>query len=222
MPNWVMNRVEIEGKEERVQELLKFVKTEESVFDFNTIIPMPESLNIDSTSLEDNYISSILTAINPATKDFGEEKLSGREFVAVLQQVKEAENYTNLVVDKKEIVKEYLEKGKIYLSNILNYGHSTWYGWCKKNWGCKWNACDAEVKDNTIIFQTPWVEPKPIFDELAKKFPDLIITTWYAEEQIGYYVGKRIYKEGKLENDIEFTSGSQEAIEVADYLWLGL
>ena len=48
MPNHIMNRLRLEGDQSRIDELLKCVKGEDSILDFNKIIPMPESLNIEA------------------------------------------------------------------------------------------------------------------------------------------------------------------------------
>ena len=50
MPNWVYNKVYFRGDSKRLDELKNFVKTEEREVDFNKISPMPESLNIESSS----------------------------------------------------------------------------------------------------------------------------------------------------------------------------
>lgn len=42
-----MNQLHLSGEQKRIDDLLKSVKGEDSVLDFNKIIPMPESLNIE-------------------------------------------------------------------------------------------------------------------------------------------------------------------------------
>lgn len=46
MPNWVQNRLTIYGQETEVEKCLLFCKSEDSDFDFNKIVPMPETLDI--------------------------------------------------------------------------------------------------------------------------------------------------------------------------------
>lgn len=46
MPNWVQNRLTIYGQETEVEKCLLFCKSEGSDFDFNKIVPMPETLDI--------------------------------------------------------------------------------------------------------------------------------------------------------------------------------
>jgi len=52
MPNWCTNRVEISGEAERVQQFKKDVASEESIFDFNKIIPMPPELDVSSPPID--------------------------------------------------------------------------------------------------------------------------------------------------------------------------
>lgn len=46
MPNWVQNRLTIYGQETEIEKCLLFCKSEESDFDFNKIVSMPETLDI--------------------------------------------------------------------------------------------------------------------------------------------------------------------------------
>ncbi len=59
MPNHIMNCLRLSGDQERIDELLKSVKGEESVLDFNKIIPMPESLHIECGSRTDRGLKEI-------------------------------------------------------------------------------------------------------------------------------------------------------------------
>jgi hypothetical protein len=50
------------------------------------------------------------------------------------------------------------------------------YRWHITNWGTKWNACyvhfSHKPEDNVLVFKTAWAPPVPIFEALAKKFPE--------------------------------------------------
>lgn len=84
------------------------------------------------------------------------------------------------------------EKGKIYTENYQKYGYPTWYGWCNRNWGTKWNAYDCStIDENTVYFNTAWTYPDAILQKLAKMYPDIPFEHWYADEDpsglnIGY------------------------------------
>lgn len=48
MPNYVINTIKIEGEQSIIDELMFSVKSDESNFDFEKIIPSPESMKIES------------------------------------------------------------------------------------------------------------------------------------------------------------------------------
>lgn len=41
MPNWIDNNITIYGDEQKLNEIIDFVKSKENVFDFDKIVPMP-------------------------------------------------------------------------------------------------------------------------------------------------------------------------------------
>ena len=59
MPNWCFNRVEICGEPEEMDEFRELVKSEESAFDFNKIVPMPEEL-VNTTKGSNHVVSEEL------------------------------------------------------------------------------------------------------------------------------------------------------------------
>lgn len=190
MPNWVYNKVYFRGDSKRLDELKNFVKTEEREFDFNKIIPMPESLNIESSSRE-----TIATACARA-------KRAGKN------TCEEFEKY----YDHEKSFDEWAEMGEIYLTNFEKYGATTWYDWSWNNWGTKWNACDVEwIDDNEVEFNTAWNAPEPIYYKLAELFPDIKFDVEFADEDIGSncgtvtYDGDSVYVE--YVNDFEFACG---------------
>ena len=54
--------------------------------------------------------------------------------------------------------------------------------WIAENWGTTRNACFAKYsEDNGIDFDTAWNAPEPIFEALAKRFPnhEIVVTSDY-------------------------------------------
>ena len=50
---------------------------------------------------------------------------------------------------------------------------NAWEAWAAEHWGAIKNACAAQYfQSNAIDFDTAWCEPKPIFEALAKRFPN--------------------------------------------------
>lgn len=55
-----------------------------------------------------------------------------------------------------------------------------------KNWGTKWGACGGTLEEGEdyleLYFETAWSFPEPIFHELLKKYPELVINGEVDEE----------------------------------------
>ena len=70
-------------------------------------------------------------------------------------------------------------------------GVPTWYDWQSTNWGCKWDACEANVKVTklrvNIWFDTPWAPPLAWFKSFAAKFPNLTAELAYNECGMSFY-----------------------------------
>lgn len=84
---------------------------------------------------------------------------------------------------------EYAEQKKAQeeqqAANIAKYGFPTWYEFNHQKWGTKWDACDAEVLslaegELTVLFNTAWCPPIPIFDHLTK-LGFSVEAYWYEE-----------------------------------------
>ena len=61
MPNHVENIITLKGDEQRIREMLEAIQNDElglGTVDFNKIIPMPESLNIESGSRTDRGLKA--------------------------------------------------------------------------------------------------------------------------------------------------------------------
>ena len=116
--------------------------------------------------------------------------------------------------------RQALEKGRIYLDNIINYGAPTWYEWRVKAWGCKWEAGNQEaVSSDTIEFTTPWSAPVPVLQALSEKFPDITISSRWADEDVGVNTGEAEFKGGEISVLTLFEVHSKEAFELAAELW---
>jgi hypothetical protein len=207
MPNHITNIVTIYGDAERVKELFSFVKSEESKFDFNKIIPMPDSLNISSGS---NVDQAIIVLENDV-----EELRNMMDWNWVKEmKVKNEEELRKKLLEK--LSPEDLNEGKIALENIKNYGHKDWYSWRLAYWGTKWNAYEVNQDSslpNQIVFDTAWATPFPVIEKLAKTFSDLKIEVKFADEDIGSNCGIYSFEQGMLVE--EFLPKGWEAFKFA-------
>ncbi len=219
MPNWVKNRLTITGKNAKkvIKSLLSTDELEPNrkMFDFNKIIPMPKSLEIQSGSLTDTCIELYMTYINPMVDYYGDNKMETTRFL----RIKNALNRENVFfpydvqyskeklltvlnnLSKYFIKPDYetiaLSLGKVAVDNVDTYGYKDWYHWSIANWGTKWNACDTYIKGNVIEFNTAWSPVPIVIERLSKMYPNLQIDYLYAEEQMGVSTGHFIFKNGQ-------------------------
>ena len=224
MPNYTMTEMSFTGDPERIKELREMIRTDDAVIDFNKIIHMPESLNMEEGTATDRGLSAILTAINPGTPDYGEKKVSIKTFTSLVKKVRKACGPFNtedtIRVNAPETInKKNIKNGQIYLNNIKKYGYPTWYGWCDDNWGTKWNALETcESDDNTIWFQTANGVAIPICEALSEKFPDVTIKLRWADEDTSYGTGEAEFS-NQNSTMTEYEGESKDAYELYAELW---
>ena len=109
-----------------------------------------------------------------------------------------------------------LEKlGDTYINNIKQYGHASWYEWCIEKWGTKWAVSRFSCDKTTMIFETAWSTPEPIFEKLSEEFPDDYIELKYADEcYSNYNNGQLTFKDGLIDANMELDEDF--AVEVWD------
>lgn len=155
MPNHVTNKIIITSA--NAQEALNFMKGSDREFDFNQIIPMPESLNIQSGTVTDAALAYCLTdgLTKPVTADQIEKYYKEEFFSSKAEQVERAIESAKRCLDQGHETKEQLlEIGKKVISNVETHNCHTWYEWSPQNWGTKWNAYDITVSENQVEFDT--------------------------------------------------------------------
>lgn len=137
MPNHVVNHISLQGDPVKIREMLEAIQSDEAGIgsvDFNKIIPMPESLGIEAGSQTDRGLK--------AYRDFIEAYTFGRpadDAVKALESIP-AESEGAFLCQRTDIRRDEWELGRSAWNNIRQYGAPTWYEWCVRNWGTKWNA----------------------------------------------------------------------------------
>lgn len=212
MPNYVKNIVKFKDITwDRFKEILKEINGKEDEgfsFDFNTIIPMPKSLDIEESSRGDKGYAC---------------------YKAYLEEIERKMNETEKEEIKRKLMEEYgidentFELGKTYYENVKNYGATSWYDWCIEHWGTKWNSMNNYVQENGVIsFETAWSTPENVIKEMATKF-NVGIEVNFADEDIGYNCGIYEYnKDGELIDGANMncdTVGEEKARKFACDIW---
>ncbi|MBJ9903176.1 DUF1281 family ferredoxin-like fold protein [Acinetobacter bereziniae] len=204
MPNHVTNKIVIHSP--NAEQVLAFVKSEKSDFDFNNLIPMPESLGIEESSTKDAAFVYVLTDGYKNEEHFSAPFRHRKYFGSVFNdfsswgsELKSSKVDFERIKDNKDSLNQFIELGKTVLENYNKYGCSSWYQWCVKNWNTKWNAYQVVVNGNAIEFDTAWSAPLPVTDILIKKFN--LTCTYKAYDEGGNFWFIKEYKDGELVND---------------------
>lgn len=206
-----MNRLRLSGDQNRIDELLKSVKSAESVLDFNKIIPMPKSLEIEAGSRTNSGLKAYKDFVYVYT-------FAGTEEKDLLNISKEKEEI--FLKARPDIKRDEWELGRAAFQNEQKYGAATWYDWAVKNWGTKWSAYEAKIGvDNTLTFLTAWSRAMPVIQKLAENFPDIRFEYSWADEDLGVNTGTAEFEDGEIIYDEFLDAQSKEAYELAADLW---
>lgn len=210
MPNYVRNLITVRGEENEIDRMINTIKGtgEYGAVDFNSLIPMPETLNIVSGSVTKEALVLHLyeKSGGKLPSDSGLAKScfnmftepSEELFEQAYQKAKKSFEETALSADLSYLFKGESPKsledarylGQVIAQNIADYGCADWYDWRIHNWGTKWNACCSEIArtsdcECTINFDTAWSMPLPVIEVLVAQFPELSFDGYYSDEDFG-------------------------------------
>ncbi len=241
MPNHVINRLEFDCPEERRKEILSAICYDDSsesertgigTIDFNKIIPMPPSLDIESGSGTVKGINLYLTSVNPSVRYYGKDKMDPVAFTSLTERLSGSRSFLrhNPTLTPDEIREatlhrsedELLQLGKTAVENLIQYGATTWYDWRTRGdtWNTKWNSYNAYDYDGgkEICFQTAWSAPHPIIEKLSQMYPEVTITHRWANEDLWQGCGSQTYLGGEM-IDHDYPETDKEQLETAASIW---
>ena len=235
MPNWVDNTVQISGQEKTIKELKQKLNSKECKFDFNAIIPRPEYIQWEykypDIEVKGTLYKEILKSFYqmPNLPDEKKQKILQALGVQTPEQI---ETYVEPDELKKAIQTwpdELHEYGKALMDVVMsNETILDWYAWDNSHWNTKWNACRAEITDEsyehglgsiTYTFDTAWSDPLPVINELSEQYPDIKIEWRWIEEQGIENLGERTYENGEMVAEDWPESCSKEAYEKMFEFW---
>jgi hypothetical protein len=199
MPNHVTNRVVLVGTESDIKELVETLKTsEEELFDFNKIIPMPVELK------------GTMSPCKIVSQEEYEKEIINIEF--------------RRNADPKSWDLNHPITQEMHDDFIKRFGYADWYGWTCNNWGTKWGSyscCITEITPTgmgtatvTYTFDTAWATPIPIFERLSNMFPNVIIKLTWADEDVSYNTGTAEWFAGAEIDSHQPEGGSLEAYDL--------
>ena len=193
MPNYVKHLMTFGGDPNEIKKLTDSILTQKpdsvNYFDFNKVIPLPESLQIESGTLSEmgEAVAKFL--------DEGDDTLLMD--AATWKKYEHPQQFIDYLKEDSQLEK-YLNIGRICIENRKKYGHADWYNWCIDNWGTKWNSCDSRCDEyDSITFETAWSSPYNVIKKLSEKFPTITINVKYADEDIGNNCGEYEFLNGE-------------------------
>ena len=175
MPNWTLNRINIEGEERDIREFLDAVRSQDKIFDFNRLIPMPEMLKRTGT---------------------GSHMIDGKKLTS-WYVVREAS------VDSPEEVRAFTPEEEAVLRDIGYSNWYDWANayWGTK-WNACDTTIDGEGAIERgwveIVFHTAWRAPEPVLRKMIATFPQLEFTCQWTNEGDPYLHSLNIDKAGDL------------------------
>ena len=219
MPNHVINIINFSGDQKKIAEMLESIKSDEigiGSIDFQKIIPMPESLNIESGSRTTKGLKAYKDFVDICTFDGANKDMD----LLNIPQDKEK----IFLRMRKDIKEDEWELGRQAFRNEVMYGEATWYDWAIKNWGTKWNAygideqaLPSDENITSLAFNTAWSAPHPIIEKIAEMYPELSFEHIWADEDIGMNCGERAYENGECTS--VYYPGGEQAVIFANNAW---
>lgn len=214
MPNWVRNIVKVP---KRIMPDIKKMYFENDRLTFDKVIPMPKDLMITSGSITRTAMLYALSLKKPDEIMKMSKLLLNHGYRLTMEEFqiffdddmkarleKDARKYVPSETEKRLGLNTLEKFGNHCLKNLENYGHIDWYDWCWKNWGVKWDIDESfSCNKDTMVFDTAWATPIPIFETLSKEFPEDLIEVQYADEDIyGNNIGILKFKNGDMIYDV--------------------
>ena len=216
---YITNLVEFSGEPVAIQNMLIAIRDEKyglGTIDFNKLIPMPESLNIECGSRTDKGLKAYRDFISVYTLENG---ITGLDLLHIPKQSEDA-----FLRIRTDIQPDEWELGRQAFQNQLQYGAPTRYEWSIQNWGTKWNACGYEAGTDygtnckALWFKTACDAPVPVIEELARRFPEVDLTHRWAGDVIGHNCGMHEYSAGVRTEEF-FPDGQKDQIDFALDIW---
>lgn len=186
MPNHTTNVLELTGYADEVTAFVNKVSGgNNTVFDFNTIVPIPQEL-VGTKSPTD-----ILT----------QEEIDKAKAEYEAKDDKYKANYIKMC---GELTKYSFGMTKEQSAELIaKYGYDGWYNWQCNNWGTKWGAYDVVGWDNNergyaiVTFFTAWTPPTPFLVSASKVYPNIKFKNAYSDEG-GGFVGQVEIEDGVI------------------------
>lgn len=187
MPNDIESKLYIVGDKKQKLDCLKCLYSEDTIVDFNSIIPMPKCLNVgDYSCYSEGIAKQVFEILGKRLKENTINEILNilsEEDVVLYKKIKDLKDS-----NQKKISRDRYKDFLLYLNNIKTTGYATWHDWRLDNWGTKWNSYRASYSKKNfnpleeknidklpeyIQFSTAWDVPGNFIIKLSMKYPNL-------------------------------------------------
>lgn len=182
MANFVNNLIILNGKKFNMAKLAAISDT--SVFDFNKILPMPNSLPETLTAGHSVSFARYLLGLELDIAQLEKLLLPIEAHIQVVQISDLAKEYEDVVKSRYSVegilkdqtwihsypltVNELEELGKSVYENLVEHGLVTAFEWRVQNWNTGNEAESVNSVSNKINFYTRWSSPFPVIEKWAR------------------------------------------------------
>ena len=210
----IQNRLKIIGDTEDLAKLLNYIKSyvlgEELQIDFNKIIPIPESINIESDGLGELAHELLFGGIDTECYQNTYEGL----LECFNDTYNRHESFAALDID---LQKEGIDLALKYQKNIDKYDYAYLADWTIGNWETNKNAYgqnDVRNTANTIYFLTANCPPINLILELSRLFPAVQLQLLYTNVDTPWITGRISLTNGKFISRLELVYKSMDAFDI--------
>ena len=163
--------------------------------------------NVDLEYLTQYVFKSGMT-LNEIKNSFTNDELEKIEHNAKI--------FSPWIAEERLGVKTLEDLGNLCLNNMLEYNSIARSDWCNVHWGTYAAYVDESKKEDTMIIDSEWGTPKPLFIKLSKEFPE---DTFYIEyeDDAGYSSGNMIIRNCEIIEEHSLDDSEIEEEEMFDY-----
>lgn len=174
MPNWVYNSLTIEGNETDLRAFMeKASKPYTTYYKGKFIDNADGTKGYDADAVDEEVRESVLSFMNfTSPEDFDAYYSAGTI---------KPDNYHEMTWEEQ-------------LNYSLQFSTDGWYDWNVREWGTKWDACDATIDESQLNigvlayhFSTAWSPAEGAYRRMVEQHPTLAFS-FHCEEEQGWGV----------------------------------
>lgn len=173
MSNWIENELTITKGDPAL--VWDAIRGENSPFDFNRLIPMPERLKNVPCGSQATLAYEYVTG-KDIMADHSRYPWVQQAGITTPEELFAYKCKNSGVPDFTWELGEMVKVGKLLAENKRTYGQKDWYDWAGANWGTPQNAWfdpDYDWKtDNSLSVTTAWAPPMPVIKKLFAMLPE--------------------------------------------------